>query len=126
MHLRVRLGPRTPTPLALCRLSDWAFAPPPHPSLLQIGIVLAEQNEKRIEQLTLASADGDFKPAAPGTPAAMRERIVRRAAEEFKDGMCVVISLLLPASRFFFALLVLGAGWPIQHPTGSVGWSQKC
>lgn len=39
-------------------------------------LVLATHNEKRIENLTVSSESGDFKPAEPGTPAALRERIV--------------------------------------------------
>ena len=39
-------------------------------------LVLATENEKRIENLTVSTESGDFKPAEPGTPAALRERIV--------------------------------------------------
>eukprot|EP00729_Bicosta_minor_P013965 gene13965-24633_t len=65
-------------------------------------LVLATENEKRIENLTVSSDSGDFKPAEPGTPAALRERIVRRAAEEFQDGMYVNLGIGMPmlASNF--------------------------
>jgi len=72
------------------------------PGVFVNRIVKATHMEKRIERLTLSSESGDFKPADPGTPAARRERIVRRAAKEFTHGMYVNLGIGMPmlASNF--------------------------
>lgn len=64
-------------------------------------LVLADKNEKRIENRTVSTGEG-YTAAEPGTPAARRERIVRRAAEEFRDGMHCNLGIGMPmlASNF--------------------------
>jgi len=71
------------------------------PGVFVNRLVLAEKNEKRIERLSLSSETG-YVPAEKGTPAALRERIVRRAAEEFQDGMYANLGIGMPmlASNF--------------------------
>ena len=78
----------------------------------------ATHNEKRIERLSLSS-DGGFQPAEPGTPAAVRERIVRRAAEEFEDGMAVNLGIGMPmlASNF----IPSGMDVKLQSENGIMG-----
>lgn len=71
------------------------------PSIFVNRLVHATINEKRIERLTLSGKEG-YESSAPGTPAYMRERIVRRAGKEFRDGMYVNLGIGMPmlASNF--------------------------
>jgi len=88
------------------------------PGIFVNRVVLATHNEKRIERLSLSS-DGGFQPAEPGTPAAVRERIVRRAAEEFEDGMAVNLGIGMPmlASNF----IPSGMDVKLQSENGIMG-----
>lgn len=56
------------------------------PGIYVQKIIKGESYEKRIEKLTLLKAS-DSGPGATSNPS--RDRIVRRAAKEFKDGMYV-------------------------------------
>ena len=88
------------------------------PGVFVNRLVLATENEKRIERVCLSS-DAGYKPAEPGTPAAMRERIVRRASLEFKDGMYANLGIGMPmlASNF------IPEGWDVklQSENGIMG-----
>lgn len=71
------------------------------PGVFVNRIVKATHNEKRIERVTVSTGEG-YQPAKPGTSAATRERIARRAAQEFKDGMFANLGIGMPmlASNF--------------------------
>jgi len=67
------------------------------PSVFVHRVLLGKKFEKRIERLTLKKETGGVKSAAASSPAAlMRERIVRRAALEFKDGMFANLGIGMP------------------------------
>ncbi|XP_048585642.1 succinyl-CoA:3-ketoacid coenzyme A transferase 1, mitochondrial [Nematostella vectensis] len=64
-------------------------------------VIKGKKYEKRIERLTLTKDDvGDSKPKSAA--AEMRERIIKRAALEFKDGMFANLGIGMPmlASNF--------------------------
>ncbi|EEY59065.1 succinyl CoA transferase, putative [Phytophthora infestans T30-4] len=61
------------------------------PSIYVQRIFKAEKTEKRIERLTLANAKKSQHKISPD-----RERIIRRAAKELKDGMYVNLGIGLP------------------------------
>lgn len=67
------------------------------PSIYVQRVVLGAKYEKRIERLTLKKASSGAKSATATSPAhLMRERIVRRAALEFKDGMFANLGIGMP------------------------------
>eukprot|EP00117_Sycon_ciliatum_P021855 scpid70430/ scgid19023/ Succinyl-CoA:3-ketoacid-coenzyme A transferase 1, mitochondrial; 3-oxoacid-CoA transferase 1; Somatic-type succinyl-CoA:3-oxoacid-CoA-transferase len=71
------------------------------PSIYVDRIILGENYEKRIERLTVARpANGNSDASASGD--SIRERIVRRAALEFTDGMYANLGIGMPmlASNF--------------------------
>jgi len=71
------------------------------PSIYVQKVIKGESYEKRIERLTLTQPkSGDAK--APSAAAKMREKIVRRAAVEFEDGMYANLGIGMPmlASNF--------------------------
>lgn len=73
------------------------------PSIYVQKVVLGKNYEKRIERKTITKPGQSSVSDKPASPAAlMREKIVRRAALEFKDGMYANLGIGMPmmASNF--------------------------
>jgi len=72
------------------------------PSIYVQRVILGEKYEKRIERKTLTEPKSETKAKAPSPAAIMREKIVRRAACEFQDGMFANLGIGMPmlASNF--------------------------
>ena len=87
------------------------------PGIYVQRVVVAEKLEKRIERRTI-SVEGDAeKPKSAG--ALMRERIIRRAALEFEDGMYANLGIGMPmlASNF----IPEGVNVTLQSENGVLG-----
>ena len=87
------------------------------PGIYVQRVVLAEKLEKRIERKTVTQEGGKEKPKSAG--ALMRERIIRRAALEFEDGMYANLGIGMPmlASNF----IPEGVNVTLQSENGVLG-----
>ncbi|XP_032786788.1 succinyl-CoA:3-ketoacid coenzyme A transferase 1, mitochondrial [Daphnia magna] len=66
------------------------------PSIYVQRVLLGSKFEKRIEKVTVKKTAGSTSAAATSPAHLMRERIVRRAALEFKDGMFANLGIGMP------------------------------
>jgi len=87
------------------------------PSIYVQKVIQGPSYEKRIERVTLAQTDAGSKELSPA--AKMREKIVRRAACEFKDGMYANLGIGMPmlASNFILPSMTVH----LQSENGILG-----
>ena len=80
-------------------------------------VVLGESFEKRIERVTVQKPTGQERPKSAA--ALIRERIIRRAALEFEDGMYANLGIGMPmlASNF----IPEGVNVTLQSENGVLG-----
>ncbi|XP_054275593.1 succinyl-CoA:3-ketoacid coenzyme A transferase 1, mitochondrial [Macrosteles quadrilineatus] len=90
------------------------------PGVFVDRIVVGEKYEKRVEKVKVAKGESSVASAVSTTPAAeARERIIRRAALEFKNGMYANLGIGIPmlASNF----IPPGVSVTLQSENGILG-----
>ena len=91
-----------------------------HTPCVYVDRLLVAQPERRIERRTVSlERSAESAPIEPGTPAARRESIARRAGLEFRDGMFVNLGIGMPmlASNF----VPKGVSVVLQSENGLLG-----
>ncbi|KAG2177835.1 hypothetical protein INT43_003082 [Umbelopsis isabellina] len=81
-------------------------------------LIQGEKYEKRIEKLTVAF-DGNEKEPTNGQASIKREKIVRRAAKEFKNGMYVNLGIGMPMAASNY--VEPGVSLKLQSENGILG-----